>query len=260
MKRFTLLVAVLLFPAHTTAADLSKIDRTVVKEPRYQSKPGYCLVVFGQRASTRVWLVLDGDDLYVDRNGNGDLTEPQKKVHRGKGQDQVPGVFSCGDIADRDGLMVYHGLTVIGTAQEGEMFVTVDVDGKFVESASVDGNGYLTFADTPSAAPIVHFNGPLTMGLTPQTEVTVSYTFGKKPSEGVLSRRVRVLLPSFVPGDVKSELRVSVGTPGLGNGTFARIHHNRVAAGIQPVAEVEFPNKAPSEGAMKIKTPLPNRC
>ena len=27
-------------------------------------------------AQTRVWIVQDGDTLYVDRNGNGDLTEP----------------------------------------------------------------------------------------------------------------------------------------------------------------------------------------
>ena len=57
------------------AAGLTKIDRTIAKEPAYKSKPKYCLLVFGPEAKTRVWLVLDGDTLYVDRNGNGDLTE-----------------------------------------------------------------------------------------------------------------------------------------------------------------------------------------
>ena len=57
------------------AVDLIKIDRTIAKEPVYQSKPKYCLLVFGPEAKTRVWLVRDGDLLYVDRNGNGDLTE-----------------------------------------------------------------------------------------------------------------------------------------------------------------------------------------
>src|SRR5262249_30448580 len=55
-------------------ADLTKIDRTIAKEPVYQSKPKYGLLVFGPHARTRVWLVLDGDVLYADRNGNGDLT------------------------------------------------------------------------------------------------------------------------------------------------------------------------------------------
>jgi hypothetical protein len=38
------------------AADLSKIDRTLAKEPKYQSKAKYCLLVFGPQAKTRVWL------------------------------------------------------------------------------------------------------------------------------------------------------------------------------------------------------------
>src|SRR5262245_4416296 len=69
--------------APVAATDLSKIDRTIAKEPVYKSKPSYCMLVFGAEAKTRVWLVLDGDVLYVDRNGNGDLTEAGERVKRG---------------------------------------------------------------------------------------------------------------------------------------------------------------------------------
>src|SRR5260221_55230 len=62
------------------AADLAKVDRTIIREPAYQSTPKYCLMVFGPEARTRVWLVQDGDTLYVDRNGNGDLTDAGEKV------------------------------------------------------------------------------------------------------------------------------------------------------------------------------------
>jgi hypothetical protein len=62
------------------AADLSKIPRTIAKEPVYKSKPKYCLVVFGPEAKKRMWNVLDGDVLYVDKNGNGDLTEKGKSL------------------------------------------------------------------------------------------------------------------------------------------------------------------------------------
>ncbi|MBI3407994.1 MAG: hypothetical protein HY040_06515 [Planctomycetes bacterium] len=56
------------------AADLTKIDRTIVKEPIYRSKsPRYCLLVFGASAKTRLWLVLDDDVLHVDPNGRGNL-------------------------------------------------------------------------------------------------------------------------------------------------------------------------------------------
>ena len=46
------------------------------------------LLVFGPKAEHRSWLVVDGDGieadsgrvLYLDRNGNGDLTEPGDRV------------------------------------------------------------------------------------------------------------------------------------------------------------------------------------
>src|SRR5262245_14914174 len=63
------------------AVDLTRIDRSLRKEPAYQSKtPQYCLLVFGPQAKVRVWLVLDGDALYLDRNGNGDLTDPGERL------------------------------------------------------------------------------------------------------------------------------------------------------------------------------------
>lgn len=61
--------------------DLTKIERHIITEPTYQSKaPKYCLVVFGREAQTRRWLVLDGDILYADRNGNGNLTDKGEQI------------------------------------------------------------------------------------------------------------------------------------------------------------------------------------
>ena len=70
-----ILGTMILWVVPAQAVDLTKIPRVIAKEPAYQGKPKYCLLVFGPEAKHRVWLVLDGDDLYVDRNGNGDLTE-----------------------------------------------------------------------------------------------------------------------------------------------------------------------------------------
>src|SRR5262249_56425334 len=75
-------------------ADLTKIDRTIAKEPAYKSKPQYCLLLFGPEAKTRVWLVRDGDVLYVDRNGTGGLTEDGGRVVSQGGP--APG-FEAGD-------------------------------------------------------------------------------------------------------------------------------------------------------------------
>ena len=57
------------------AVDYAKIDRTIAKEPAYTSKaPKYALLLFGPEARLLVWIVLDGKAVYLDRNGDGDLT------------------------------------------------------------------------------------------------------------------------------------------------------------------------------------------
>src|SRR5262249_25477630 len=97
------------------AADLAMVDRSIRKEPAYQTKaPKYCLLVFGPEAKTRVWLVLDGDTLYVDRNGNGDLTEKGKKVAANKGARAKDAdgnlTFEAGEI--HDGKQTHKGLSL----------------------------------------------------------------------------------------------------------------------------------------------------
>jgi hypothetical protein len=72
-------------------ADLTKIDRKIAKEPVYQNKPKYCLIVFGPEAKFRAWLVRDGKVLYVDTKGNGDLTEPGQR----KQLDETPGYMDA---------------------------------------------------------------------------------------------------------------------------------------------------------------------
>jgi hypothetical protein len=101
MRRWAVVAVLVLLPLPAQAADLSKVDRTVGKEPAYKAKPKYCLVVFGPEARDRVWLVVDGDVLYVDRSGDGDLTArdarvPRKALTRGL-------VFEVGTVPTRHG-------------------------------------------------------------------------------------------------------------------------------------------------------------
>jgi hypothetical protein len=64
------LLATSLLPAAAHGIDLATIERKIDKLPQLTSaQPIYCLLVFGPEAMTRVWLVRDGDVLYVDRNG-----------------------------------------------------------------------------------------------------------------------------------------------------------------------------------------------
>jgi hypothetical protein len=49
-------------------------DRTIVKEPKYQSTPKYSLITLGN-GEVKVWMIEDGKRLFVDKNANGDLTD-----------------------------------------------------------------------------------------------------------------------------------------------------------------------------------------
>src|SRR5579859_2876050 len=111
--RYLLSMLLLAACGSTFAADLAKIDRTIVKEPKYIGQPRYCLLVFGPEATNRVWIVQDGGVLYVDRNGNGDLTGPDKKVIAKKspsGDDEPGFAFEVGDL--KVGGKTHKGLEV----------------------------------------------------------------------------------------------------------------------------------------------------
>src|SRR5262245_52809458 len=102
MRSIFLSTLILLWAGSALASDLSKIERTIAREPAYKGKPAYCLLVFGPKASTRVWLVQDGDRLYVDRNGNGDLTDKGEQLTARKLPDGSR-KWHVGDIVEADG-------------------------------------------------------------------------------------------------------------------------------------------------------------
>src|SRR5437773_2403311 len=113
------LAAVLLLAPLAQATDLAKIERKIAKEPAYQTKtPKYCLLVFGLEAKTRVWLVQDGDSLYVDKSGNGDLTGAGKRVTLKQQGDSFRS-FEIGDLTI-DGL-THTGLSVMQMTARPEL-------------------------------------------------------------------------------------------------------------------------------------------
>jgi hypothetical protein len=217
--------------APASAIDLTKIDRTIAKEPTYKSKPQYCLLVFGPQAKFRVWLVRDGDVLYVDRNGNGDLTEAGEQVKR---YDHPTIFFKAGDITQADAKLTHRDLSVV--FEETGSGVKVTPAGLRTQETSRFASGYwlagkpLRFADKPQKAPIIHFAGPLTMRL----EMPSVLERGKKPGE----------------------LRVRIGTPGLGEGTFAHFGPSYLTSWMKQKARatIEFPTRkgGPKQIAMEL--------
>jgi hypothetical protein len=241
--------------AGAPAADLTKIDRTIAKEPAYQGKPKYCLLVFGPEAKFRVWLVLDGDTLYVDRNGNGNLTEAGNRVGKSRHPRLHDVLFEPVVLTGVDGKR-RHLLTV-RTYNSGGMGVNDDrgvafgrletkvryqmVGGLENQCASYlrlrEDRDKVEFADRPTNAPIIHFDGPLTLALC-DSKVFWNSTDNEESS------RLRKTGVGW--------LAVVIGTPGIGKGTFA-VTWTKCP---EVLADIEFPNKDPGGKPIAVRVTL----
>ncbi|OWK45464.1 WD40 repeat domain-containing protein [Fimbriiglobus ruber] len=254
------------------AADPLKFERVLKKEPAYQTKtPKYALLAFGPAATDRVWLVWDGDALYVDRNGDGDLTEPGERVAASKpkaGWVREEGhTFEVGDL--RVGGRAHKALNIllmpVATIGRGALvgrvdasailakdpkalaaYLTIEVEVPGIKGGAsggrvqylagpVDLDGVLQFADKLASAPVVHFGGPL----------QVSFC-ADRPTMRV---------------DRGSEFVLAVGTPGSGPGTTAYLsYEDTIPKAACPVAEITFQPAKAGDPLVKEKIVLTERC
>ena len=233
LRFLSALAALAVSTATLVAADSTKIDRRIAKEPAYQSRsPKYCLLVFGAEAKTRVWLVLDGDTLYVDRNANGDLTEANERIKRNGKK------FEAGEITERAGKAKYAHLRVLPLdlpekEQEPLCMVSLEVRGKYRQY------GCVSSADRPKDAPVLWFDGSLTMGFA-------------DPNRQALER-----------GDTGSQINAWIGTPSPAKQRLATVyleHSQGVPTDIHPIASVAFPNRDPKGKPITITVMLNERC
>ncbi len=265
LSRLSSLLSLLIFSTAAGAAvDLAKIERKISKEPAYRSKPKYCLLVLGPEAKTRVWLVQDGDTLYVDRNGNGDLTEPNEKVAADKSEDAEEGVytFKAGDLRDGESLHKELNLYVMKIDHMAEreiavknllkknpkargyyLFLEVEMPGRKgaatggrVQQRSflVDSSGVLQFAERPQDAPILHFGGSWQVTLFGKQQLTI---------------------------DRETDVVLGVGSPGVGPGSFTWIdYENVVPTDKFPTLDVVYAPKRPGDSPLREHYELKHRC
>ena len=261
-------------PAGSAAADadwLKNIDRTIRKEPVYETKsPRYALLVFGPRAKDRVWLVHDGATLYIDRKADGDLTDPADKV----ASEALPGGtakdaylrFLVGDLPVNGrihkNLKIFASLlTESGNAVESRQNaraalaadpktraygVYLEVDwpglkgkgdgGRTIQQAGpVDGNGTLLFGARPAEAPVICFGGPLQI------------TFEAPP-------------PALRLGWDNTAIMV-VGSAGQGPGTTAALaYEGTIPDAAAPIVEATFPAPGTGRPALRQHYELKDRC
>jgi hypothetical protein len=255
MAWFAVLVG-LAFVGRVGAVELTEIDRSIRKEPIYQSKnPLYCLLVFGPEAEIRVWVILDGDVLYVDRNGNGDLTDPDERIAARevyRNLEERPDVelmrtfeLNCWKAGDDPILTCgpevqwfYVNQLVPREDWHDQRWVKFFQDNPFDFAVTTKtGHGQrakLRFAASPQEAPILHFDGPRRLALSDK--------FGPQ---------------SFRPGE-RCDLAVELHARGL-NATV-RTETLEIPENVHPVAEIEFPPGRPGQNSVRVRVELKERC
>jgi hypothetical protein len=265
------------------AVDLTKVDRTIRKEPKYRDKPRYGLLVLGPKAEARIWLVIDGKTLYVDRNGNGDLTEKGERVFAGKMENDPSGEieeYQAGEIVQADGKTRHSDLVVrqYFARQFNQLVNGVsigDAIGTIRQGAS--GENGCSFGPTPKDAPIIHINGPLTLrvhGVVVESRAQSKvYEYSDQlnelvdafPSDPVaankVGHRINDVPYKLKAGEKVGTLHVEVGTPGLGKGTFAALGIEKgLPADLHPTVEILLPSRANPRKMIKAEFTLKERC
>jgi hypothetical protein len=217
-------------PAQSPAFDLSRIPRSITKEPAYRAAPHYCLLVLGPVAKSRIWLALDGTSLYVDRNRNGVLTDAGERV---EGKD---GVFTLGDLVEVDGKTRYTDV-ILGLDRRYEIGDGRVIVKPFEIRATVPEKYQVgsepAFSTQAAEAPIVHLGGPLSM---------------------------RVFDPKIAQRGQRIGFRCVIRTPGLGEGAEVSVYHAQVPETAYPDVEVEFPASTAGAASTREKVSLKARC
>jgi hypothetical protein len=241
--RVWLVCACLLFASSSWAADLTRIERRIAREPVYQSKPLYCLALLGHDARTRVWMVLDGERLYVDKNCNGDLTDdgPPAEI-KGVGID--PSSFDKIKVSPDGRRTVYlFEVTLWNRPSAGGLLKRLQLFSQSVHVNFPDGRWFgawgdhvqpLMFASEPRQAPVLHYGGDLRMGFEIRKPV-------EKTKDGF-------------------KLSACVGTPGSRPGAWVHLLYTTIPPNVHPEAVIEFPPEKPGGPPVRVTFVLGRRC
>ena len=216
--RWLIAISSLLLAGAAWGIDLSTLDRTIGKEPSYQNKPGYSLLVFGQEARTRVWLVQDGEKIYVDRNANGDLTEPGEGVNptsaRAASSSYRDKKYAIGAITPADKSGPHKDFEITAYAEDNgpwNYVLKLKFDGKLQQFAGWKP----VFKESPHKAPVFHFGGPL------------------------FAQPIR--FAQFSLKEEKPELHLRFATYGAGEFSTVSLGYEAIPREVEPVALIQWP-------------------
>ena len=242
---------------------LRKVAAKLTKEVEYRHAPMYSLLVFGADAEHQHWLVVDGNILYIDRNGNGDITDSEDMILIDqKATDKQP-------ISASDEFLESGSFKV--TELEGydfELNVWFE-NPEFVPEANEDkwitdwrkqkkANGWLNSTlwrkneTTAVQTPVILSSSPMNVQIT---HIDGELTFDLKSGDRQCLDRGK-----------KNTFDIHIGTQGESahnckTPAFARLATNEVPQHLVPVAEFEFCSKASADTETIIVTlNLDQRC
>jgi len=234
-----------------------------VKEPKYQHVPKYSLLAFGLNQETRVWLVLDGEILYADCHGNGDLTAPECRITAKKDVVRLgnPGFY-------KDMVRYDIDLTHLkGTARSQLRLDLFRRDEQFVPKSQIDHHNQkqwvenqweravitrtsehgessiisLYLVSAPENTQVTNFDGPLSLAM-------------KNGADQIFER-----------GSGGSDFPLYIGSIGrtCKNGTrpvMSNLALEEVPEDLHLIATIEFPGKLPTEKPITQVFMLKERC
>jgi len=203
-------------------------------------KPLFAQVAFGPEARLRVWFVLDGYTIYLDRS-RGDIPRRTERLSWPDCKIQL---------ADPDGRTRYiitkvrplYTRQAVQRGQQQEFCLHVTITGPVVYKQY----GTVRMADRPELAGIGHVHGPLT----------------------VAAAAIRNLSPlGFVAGRDPTDLNVWVTTQQTNGESWIAVRSENEARngpafppGVVPAADVEFPSKAAGGPPIRRRFALNELC
>lgn len=239
--------------------DLRARANEIVKEPDYGGVPYYALLAFGEEAETQTWLVVDGKTVYLDRNGNGDLTEQDERIRLDEeatannvsGSSEYTGfnVFDLGNIAGHDFVFEVWVINEDFRPEPNEKESTTRYRQERLENGWMNASLYRTseggaqipvlLCPKPQHAQISHIAGPL--------------TFDLKWRDQKLDR------------DASPIFDIHIGTPGVAilNGrspVFSNLSTEQVPEHIIPTAVFTFANQKDGDKPIVLTVNLDLRC
>jgi hypothetical protein len=285
MSKLTTALAVAALSTGTAAAfaDLKDVDRTIKREPAYETKsPRYALLVFGPEAKDRVWLVHDGRTLYVDRHGDGDLTRADSKVtvdpHTPENRKQYPETslrFTVGDLAAGGRLHKNVKVTAIDLATlfkdgDSQWFLSRP-EAKAALAADKHALFYNVWVEVDWPGLTGRGIGGRVIQITALTDSEGALLFAPRPADAPIMWFGGPLeitfdappegpLPSIAL-DKETDLNLVVGTKGKGAGTLTATCYEGVVPGSVIVsADVTFPAAKPGQPPVRKRYELKERC